>query len=98
MNNVLASLNRSIIQYTIKNRKVKIGVTNNPERRMLEHKRSGVKWDYMIVKYETSSIYFVSKLENLLVKKHWDYVVNEIGGGGGAVGLGKQYLYVLIKK
>ena len=39
LNQVLESLNRSIGQYHRHYRKVKIGVTNNPERRKREHSR-----------------------------------------------------------
>ena len=98
MNTVVSSLNRSIGQYTSKNKRVKIGITNSPKRRMNEHVRGGIKWDYMIIKYETSSISFASKLESVLIDYHWDYIENEIGGGGGDYGKEKQYLYVLIKK
>lgn len=98
MNQVLESLNRSLGQYHRHYRRVKIGVTNNPERRKNEHGRSKIKWDYMDVKYKTTSINFVTKLEIILINSHWDYIVNEIGGGGGPVGSGNQYLYVLLKK
>jgi hypothetical protein len=63
-----------------------------------EHSKTGPKWDSMIVKYETTSVNFVNKLEKLLIDNHWDYITNEIGGGGGPTGKGNQYLYILIKK
>ena len=97
-NDVLETLTRSIGQYNRHNKKVKIGVTNYPERRVGEHSRSKVKWDCMVVIYKTTSVNFVTKLEIIQIKNHWEKITNDINGGGGPVGDGKQYLYVLLKK
>ena len=95
-NEVISSLNRSIGQYTRWYSDVKIGKTNDPEKRMRHHRRSGKGWDLMVVKYETKSILFVNQMETVLIANHRQYIRNEIGGGGGD-GFGYQYIYVLLK-
>ena len=45
---VEASLKKSVAVYTSKYQRVKIGITNNPERRAKEHARKGT-WKRMIV-------------------------------------------------
>ncbi len=51
----------------------------------------------MIVKYRTSSVNFINQIEAFLIDRHWDYIKNLVGGGGGANGEGPYYLYVLLK-
>ena len=97
INEVSESLIRSVGQYTRYYGKVKIGITNNPERRMREHQRSSIRWGKMVVKYRTSSVNFINQLEKLLINYHWDYIKNEIGGGGGPNGKEPYYLYLLLK-
>ncbi|MCG8573371.1 MAG: GIY-YIG nuclease family protein [Flavobacteriales bacterium] len=97
LNDVKASLKRSVAQYIRNHKKVKIGITNNPERRKNQHAGSDEKWDKMIVKYQTFSINFIDQLEKLLIDEYWDYIQNEIGGGGGPKGDPPYYLYVLLK-
>ena len=97
VNNVLEHLNRSIGQYK-QYKKIKIGKTNNPKRRVSEHSRNNINWDKMVVLYKTTSVNFVKKLETILVDNNWDYIENEISGGGGPDGEGDQYIYILLKK
>ena len=97
-NTVLESLNRSLSQYIRHYSKVKIGITNNPVNRISGHKSGYVKWDFMVVKYKTTSTHYINKMEKHLIKNNYNCVENEIGGGGGPKGDGDQYLYVLLKK
>lgn len=96
-NEVIESLIRSVGQYTRHYKSVKIGITHNPDRRSNEHARSTMRWKKMVVKYKTSSINFIKKTEQILIEYHWDFIKNEVGGGGGAEGEGPYYLYVLLK-
>lgn len=97
INHVKESLIRSVGQYTRHYRKVKIGITNDPERRAKEHQRGSDKWDKMVVKYETSSVNFINQIERVLIEYHWGYIKNKVGGGGGPDGVGPYYLYVLLR-
>ena len=47
---VETSLKKSAAVYTSKYNRVKIGITNNPERRAKEHARN-CSWEHMIVKF-----------------------------------------------
>ncbi|GAB5565176.1 MAG: hypothetical protein Wins2KO_22390 [Winogradskyella sp.] len=97
INEVKVSLIRSVGQFTRHYRNVKIGITNNPERRVSEYKRDSRRWNKMIVKYKTSSINFINQLEKILIEYHWNYIKNEIAGGGGPNGKPPYYLYILLK-
>lgn len=97
INNVRESLIRSVGQYTRHNSKVKIGITNNHKRRVSEHERSSVKWKVLVVKYKTTSVNFINEIERILIEHHWEYIKNEVAGGGGPDGQGPYYLYVLLK-
>ena len=97
INDVIESLNRSIAQYIRNNKKVKIGITCNPQRRIKEHSSSKENWDRMIIKYKTSSVNYINQIEKILIDNHWDYITNEVAGGGGPNGNPPYYLYVLLK-
>lgn len=97
LNMVITPLNRSLGQYIRNYTEIKIGITNNPETRFNQHIKLK-KWDRMIVKYETSSLNYVRTLEQLLVENYFDYISNEVGGGGGNFGNPPYYLYVLIRQ
>ena len=92
------SLIKSTSQYTSRNVKVKFGITNNPENRKKQHFRSDEQWDFLIVKYKTSSVRFINKMETFLIDYQKDFIINRRRGGGGRNGAGPYYLYVLLKK
>lgn len=92
-------LRKCISQYTRNHSKVKIGITNKPERRIKQHSKSNLNWEKMIVIYETSSVSFVNKMEKKHISYQMLYVTNQRNGGGGRDGkTGPYYLYVLLKK
>ena len=96
---VNTSLKRSISQYIRHHKKVKIGITCRPKERMVEHNKMGLEWEKMIVKYETTSINFINKIEKIHIDYQWEYLTNERSGGGGPNGkTGPYFLYILLKK
>ena len=97
INEVAESLIRSVGQYISYYSKVKVGITNNPERRKRDHERSRTKWNKMVVKYKTSSVNYINRMEKIIIESHWDFIENKVGGGGGPDGEGPYYLYVLLK-
>lgn len=97
INDVIESLNRSIAQYIRNNNKVKIGITCDPQRRSKEHSKSNEKWERMIVKYKTTSVNYINLIEKVLIENHWNFISNEVSGGGGPNGNPPYYLYVLLK-
>ncbi len=88
---------RSISQYTRYYESVKVGITCDPKRRINEHNKSNVNWNKMVVKYETVSVRFINEMEKILIDYHWEFIENEIKGGGGPNGKPPYYLYVLLK-
>jgi hypothetical protein len=96
LTNVETSLKKSVAAYIRLGYAVKIGITNNPERRAKEHARKGT-WKRMIVKYYTTSVKYINDMERIIIAHHWDRVENEVGGGGGPNGSGPYYLYVLVE-
>ena len=96
---VNTSLKRSISQYTRHHTKIKIGITCRPADRMREHHKMNLGWQKMIIKYETTSINFINKIEKHHIDYQWDFLTNQVKGGGGPNGKnGPYYLYVLLKK
>ena len=88
--------------------KIKIGITNRPCERFKEHnydnsngygsqKDTDVTWRKMIVIYESSTAGSTRKMESFLIDYFSSDVANSIGGGGGGIGFGKQYVYILVK-
>jgi hypothetical protein len=52
----------------------------------------------MVVKYGTSSVNLVNKMEKDLIEYHWNSITNKISGGGGPNGsTGPYFLYVVLK-
>ena len=94
---VKGSLIRNISQYSINNTEIKIGITNDPERRIKEHQNNNLGWKKMIVKYQTNSVNYINIMEELLINYHWEYLSNIRGGGGESKAKPPYYLYILIK-
>ena len=92
---VKGTLIRNISQYSINHNAIKIGITNNPERRIKEHQNSNLGWKKMIVKYQTNSVSYINTMEELLINYHWEYLSNIKNGGLNANP--PYYLYLLIK-
>jgi hypothetical protein len=93
---VESSLKRTVSAYLRNGYKVKIGITNNPERRSYEHSQTG-RWKQMVLKYQTSSVRYINEIERIIIEHHWDYIENEVAGGGGPNGKeGPYYLYILL--
>ena len=78
------------------NRKFKIGISSNPQRRSDEYwYDAGNKYEEMIVLSQTESSGTVRKLESELVSKHRSESDNKQGGGGGHLGKPPYYLYIV---
>jgi hypothetical protein len=89
---------RSIQSYITHHNSVKVGITCDPDRRFYKHSCSEKHWKKMVVKYETSSVAYINNMEKALIEYHFDFIENEINGGGGPNGKnGPYYLYVLLK-
>jgi hypothetical protein len=93
-NTVETALKKSVAVYLSNYERVKIGITNNPERRAKEHEKGN--WKRMIVKYYTTSVKYINDMERVIIDHHWDRVENLVGGGGGPNGEGPYFLYVLV--
>ena len=94
---VKATLIRNISQYSINNNEIKIGITNDPERRIKEHQNSNLGWQKMIVKYQTNSVIYINIMEELLINYHWEYLSNIRGSNEEHKEKPTYYLYILIK-
>ena len=86
ISSVLYQLQQSVCAYTQHYHKVKIGITCNPERRLSEHYRSKHEWDQMVIKYTTTSVKYINKIEKLLIDSKWNSEKNARGGGVGTHG------------
>ena len=73
--------------------KVKIGITNDPERRFREHQRNG--WDRMVVRYITTSENHANEIEKHFINRH-EWMAN-IYRGWSNLGNGRNfYVYILL--
>ncbi len=91
---VIRYMSISISLYRLWYNKVKIGITNNPERRFCEHQNSE-EWDRMIVKYETCSVKHANEIEKYFINRH-GWLVNSWTGWSN-LGDGKKfYVYILL--
>jgi len=85
------------MSYYFKNyEKIKIGITSSPERRVMQYNEA--EWDQMVVKYRTTSLTEIRKIEKILVESYRPWINNMVGGGGGHIKKGPYYLYLVLKK
>ena len=94
---ILGTFIKSISQYSINHNGIKIGITNDPEKRLKEHITSNVGWKKMIIKYETTSINYINVMEELLINYHWEILSNIRGNVGETHKTPPYYLYIVIK-
>lgn len=93
-------IHRSVGALARHNNHLKIGLTNNPERRFTEH-RKNKNWDAMHViycSYRFQSVqaierYLIQYIRNQCTSTYWHH--NIVDGGEGRVGSGPYYVYVL---
>ena len=96
---VSTELKQRISQYIRGHGEFRIGKTNSPETRANLYVSQDDDFDWMIVLYKTSSFKNAQVLESDLIDYYWDNTgfLNEKGGGGGPVGSGDYYVYLLIR-
>jgi hypothetical protein len=75
---------------------VKVGITNDPELRWLQHQQQDPRWEDLVVAYETNSREEVRQLEKMITESF--RLENIVMGGGGPDASGRQYLYFLATK
>lgn len=93
-NEVIRYISITVGIFRLRYQRVKIGITNNPERRFCEHQRRD-GWERMIVKYETSSIKNANEIEKYFINRH-DWLENSwVGWSNMGAGL-KYYVYILL--
>lgn len=94
---ILDSVNRSVGQYVRHYDKVKVGICCNPEQTKKEHCKCNMDWDWMIVKFKTTSVNLITDFKETLRDNNRDCIENK--SKGKAVGInGNHYLYVLLKE
>ena len=98
LSDISLTLKKSINTYIQHYSTVKIGITCDPERRMSEHYRTDLGWEKMVVKYKTTSVNYINRIEKETIDYHRDDITNMISGGGGPNGNPPYYLYLLLKK
>ena len=94
--NVRLRIQRSISYYS-KNHNIKVGITSKPKRRASKYASETI-YDEMIVLFKTSSERVIRGLEKYIVDKNRDSLDNVINGGGGPLGEGPYYLYVVTSR
>ena len=102
-NKIIRNLKLTVTHFTnnSNNKFIKVGITNKPERRWVEHGRNDYTWSKMVVVYKSKTFEHCQQIERELIEHSWenDELVNEIGGGGGGKAESEYYyVYVLIHK
>ena len=94
---VLTGLKISIALYLRSYRNVKIGITNWPERRFYEHiqRDSSIKWQRMVVKYQTTSVANANKIEKYFIDNE-TRLRNRWNGFSKMSESGPYYVYILL--
>ena len=100
---VISTLSHLVFAYVQDGTYFKIGITNDPYTRSRQYEYAQDQYEYygpwydtMLVIYETSSINNVRELESKLIEDFRGFCDNTIGGGGGRVGIGPYYLYIVL--
>lgn len=98
---VISTLRHLVFAYMQDGTYFKIGITNDPRTRARQYEYAQYEYDEpeydtMLVIYETSSINNVRELEYDLIEDFRGFCDNSIGGGGGRVGVGPYYLYIVL--
>lgn len=97
--NVVPLLNISISLYLRNYRNVKIGITNDPDRRFYQHctRNPEMRWERMVVKYTTSSISNANAVEKYFINNRPE-LTNEWTGYSNMSENGPYYVYILLGK
>ena len=91
----LIEIRHRIGAFTRNTANFKIGITCRPSIRAYEYARRKPHYDEMIVLYQTSSIKNARDLEKDLIKHYWEQCDNRYNGGGGNIGTGPHYAYIV---
>ena len=94
---IKASLIKSISQHSINHKGIRIGITNDPERRHKEYQIGNQGWVKMIVKYETTSANYIHIMDEILSSYHWEYASNIKGDVSESYKTPPFYVYLVIK-
>ena len=94
--NVIPLLRISISLFLRNYRRVKIGITNNPERRWSEHLRQDAEsWDRMVVKYCTKSVNHANRVEKYFIETE-PALYNFWPGWSNMSASDDYYVYILL--
>jgi hypothetical protein len=77
-------------------KKIKIGITCDPNSRAAKYSTDGYTHMYLI--YKTNSLDYVREMESYLIGNFMIHSDNYIGGGGGNFGLPPYFTYVVTKR
>lgn len=93
---VIPLLKISISLFLRNYKRVKIGITNNPERRWDEHLRQDIEsWDRMVVKYTTTSVNYANLIEKYFIEAE-PSLHNRWTGWSNMTDSDHYYVYILL--
>ena len=94
--NVIPLLRISISLFLRNYRRVKIGITIDPERRWKEHLRQDAEsWDRMVVKYRTKSVNNTNRIEKYFIETE-PALYNTWPGWSNMSDSDYYYVYILL--